>query len=205
MAVPKHHELFNPVLRAMKVLGGSASNAELDEEVTKNLGLTDEEIAEPHNDRMTELEYRLTWARTYLKAYGLLDNTGRGVWVVTLKGNETDAVDPRAVVRFVNQQRKPRKQTGTVSVAPDLAGTTPATVATGPDLADALQEQSWRDELLATLLALRPDAFERLCQRVLRESGFVEVKVTGRSGDGGIDGLGIVQLGGLLGFPVLFQ
>ena len=39
----------------------------------------------------------------------------------------------------------------------------------------------------------------------MRESGFVQVKVTGRSGDGGIDGVGIVQLGGLLGFPILFQ
>jgi restriction system protein len=55
------------------------------------------------------------------------------------------------------------------------------------------------------LYALPPDAFERLTQRLLRESGFVQVKVTGRSGDGGIDGVGIVQLGGLLGFPALFQ
>ena len=58
---------------------------------------------------------------------------------------------------------------------------------------------------MATLYALPPDAFERLTQRLLRESGFVQVKVTGRSGDGGIDGVGIVQLGGLLGFPILFQ
>jgi restriction system protein len=55
------------------------------------------------------------------------------------------------------------------------------------------------------LFDLRPAAFERLCQRLLRESGFVEVRVTGQSGDGGIDGVGIVRLGGLLGFPVLFQ
>ncbi len=208
MAVPKHHELFNPVLRAIKTLGGSATIAELDEEATKRLRLTEDEIAEPHNERITELEYRLAWARTYLKTYGLLDNTGRGVWVVTHRGNETETIDPRAVIRFVNQQRKPRKRTDRATDAADaadVADTTPATVVNGPDLADALQEQSWRDELLATLLALRPDAFERLCQRVLRESGFVEVKVTGRAGDGGIDGIGIVQLGGLLGFPVLFQ
>ena len=54
-------------------------------------------------------------------------------------------------------------------------------------------------------MSLAPAAFERLCQRLLRESGFVEVRVTGRSGDGGIDGVGIVRLGGLLGFPILFQ
>ncbi len=55
------------------------------------------------------------------------------------------------------------------------------------------------------LIALPPDAFERLCQRLLRESGFVQVSVTGKSGDGEIDGVGIVRIGGLLGFPILFQ
>jgi len=58
---------------------------------------------------------------------------------------------------------------------------------------------------LSLLFTITPDQFERLCQRVLRESGFTQVEVTGRSGDGGIDGVGTVRLGGLLGFPVLFQ
>ena len=73
------------------------------------------------------------------------------------------------------------------------------------ETAEAVLEESWRQVLLERLLRLSPAAFERLAQRLLRESGFVEVKVTGRSGDGGIDGVGIVRLGGLLGFPVLFQ
>ena len=52
---------------------------------------------------------------------------------------------------------------------------------------------------------LSPDAFERLVKRMLRESGFVQVEVTGRSGDGGIDGRGIVKIGGILSFHVYFQ
>ncbi len=60
--------------------------------------------------------------------------------------------------------------------------------------AEAVLEETWREELMAQLLELTPDAFERLCQPLLRESGFVEVKVTGRSGDGGIDGVSIVRL-----------
>jgi restriction system protein len=51
---------------------------------------------------------------------------------------------------------------------------------------------------------LRPDAFERLAQRLLRESGFTKVEVTGRSGDGGIDGTGVLRVN-LLSFHVLFQ
>ncbi len=67
MPVPKYHELFIPVLQTIKKLGGSASIAELNEEVTKNLNLTDEEISKPHDARQTELEYQLAWARSYLR------------------------------------------------------------------------------------------------------------------------------------------
>src|SRR5438046_8254026 len=49
-----------------------------------------------------------------------------------------------------------------------------------------------------------PHAFERLAQRLLRKSGFSSARVTGRSGDGGIDGLGVYQIS-LLSFPAFFQ
>ncbi len=97
MPVPQYHKLFNPLLQALRRLGGSASIAELDEEVTKALALTPEEIAEPHDERQTRLQYRMAWARTYLKYYGLLDNSGRGVWVLTPKGHEVHEVDPLEV------------------------------------------------------------------------------------------------------------
>src|SRR5258708_402277 len=199
MSVPRASDLFNPLLTAIKRLGGSASISELDEEVTKNLNLTEEEITQPHNDRSTELEYQLAWARSYLKAYGLLDNSERGVWVLTPKGNDTNAVDPRQVVRFV--QERGRGKIGKIAVKNSESPIGPGIV----EVAEAVQEESWREELLARLLELSPAAFERLSQRLLRESCFVEVKVTGRSGDGGIDGVGIIRLGGLLGFPVLVQ
>lgn len=198
MSIPKFDELFNPVLEAIKKLGGSASISELDEEVTKNLHLTDKEIAEAHNERMTELEYRLGWARSYLKAYGLLNNSERGIWVLTAKGKDVDTVDSRQVTRFFRGLRK--------SKSSKIAVKDPETIVSVEIAeAEAVLEETWREELMARLLELAPDTFERLCQRLLRESGFVEVKVTGRSGDGGIDGVGIVRLGGLLGFPVLFQ
>jgi restriction system protein len=199
MSIPKYDELFNPLLEAMKKLGGSASVSELNEEVTKSLNLTDEEVAEPRNERMTVLQYRLAWTRSYLKAYGLLDNSERGVWVLTPKGNDIDVVDPRQIVRFVQERSRGKK--GKLAVKNSESSIGPQIV----EVAETVLEESWREELLARLLKLSPDAFERMSQRLLRESGFVEVKVTGRSGDGGIDGVGIIRLGGLLGFPVLFQ
>jgi restriction endonuclease Mrr len=65
-------------------------------------------------------------------------------------------------------------------------------------------ETPWQDQLLDCLLKMKPAAFERLCQRVLKDSGFIKVEITGRSGDGGIDGIGVLRLN-LLSFHVLFQ
>ena len=59
--------------------------------------------------------------------------------------------------------------------------------------------------LLDVLTSLPAEGFERLCQRLLRESGFEQVVVTGRSGDGGIDGHGILQVNPFVSFKVLFQ
>ena len=63
-------------------------------------------------------------------------------------------------------------------------------------------QQNYRDELAVKLQSLSPAGFERFCQRLLRESGFQEVSVTGRSGDGGIDGIGILQVNVLVSFKV---
>ena len=150
---------------------------------------------------MTELEYRLSFARTYLKNYGLIDNSERGVWSLTDTGRKTQRVDSKDVLDSYRQylrQKRASKQTKTEEdpLAEEIENAT-------EDPAD--ETASWREDLLDTLRNMPPDAFERLCQRLLRESGFIEVEVTGKSGDGGIDGHGIIRLAGLISFPVLFQ
>lgn len=117
--------------------------------------------------------------------------------MLTPKGKEATSVDPREVVRVVRSLGKGKR-----SHPPKLG---PQDIPPPGGDANGGPDEGWRDNLLAVLRALPPAAFERLCQRLLRESGFVEVRVTGQTGDGGIDGVGIVRLGGLLGFPVLFQ
>ena len=190
MPIPKFDALFNPLLEAMRDLGGSGSNAELAHAVAGILRLSDEDLEEQPSRGQPRFSYRLAWARSYLKSYGLIDNSERGVWSLTQKGAEVHSVDPDEVKRFVRSEYARQKS---ASTDPD-------------ESADELSmEQEWRDALLQVLLAMSPDQFERLCQRILRESGFVQVEVSGRSGDGGIDGTGIVELGGLLTFPILFQ
>jgi len=144
------------------------------------------------NDSQTELEYRAAWARTYLKNAGLVENSDRGVWSLTPAGAKTKKVDGRALAR---QIQKRLREARLAREDPEVA------VAEG----SALEERDWREHLLEVLQGMDPVAFERLCQRVLRESGFIEVEVTRRSGDGGIDGHGIIRVGGLISFNVIFQ
>lgn len=90
MEVPTYDKLMNPALRA---LGGSASIEELAEKVVAQLHLPKEMIEQPHGKgNQTELEYRLAWARTYLKKYGLITNSERGVWALTPEGVKVDTI-----------------------------------------------------------------------------------------------------------------
>lgn len=188
MSVPKYDELLNPLLNALQNLGSSASIQEQEDEVASLFGLSEKDLSEIHKGNRTKFSYRLAWARTYLKRYGLLDNSSRGVWALTPSGHKTESVDPVAVKRLVVAlDRKERKQS---EAKAKLTGS---------------EELGWEDQLIDCVRSMPPDAFERLCQRLLRESGFIQVEVTGRSGDGGIDGKGVVQLGGLLSFHMIFQ
>jgi restriction system protein len=189
--VPTFDQMMYPLIQGLKSLGGSGTIEEIDNKVAEILNLSDEQLEVLHNpDRggQTEVEYRLAWTRTYLKKYGVLENSSRGVWALTLKGNQLERINPNEVKRFVREEdRKARAKT------------------TDDEIVEDGTELTWRDELLATMQKMDPPAFERLVQRLLRESGFIQVEVTGQSGDGGIDGKGIMRLGGMLSFHVIFQ
>lgn len=191
--VPTFQDLMNPIVRALKDLGGSGTIEEIDSKATEIAKVTDEQLEVLHNPEkssQTEIEYRLAWARTYLKKYGVLENSSRGVWALTPKGRQLETLNPKTVRQYVQEQNhQTHLASGKVEV----------------DETDTDIEATWRDELLATLLKMDSAAFERLVQRLLRESGFIQVEVTGKSGDGGIDGKGIMRLGGLLSFHVIFQ
>ncbi len=183
---------MNPTIHALKELGGSGTIEEIYNRMTEILKLSNEQLEvlhDPEKGGRTEIEYRLAWTRTYLKKYGVLENSSRGVWALTEKGRGLERVNPISVKRFVTKEWKQKQQ-----AQPQV-----------DDLGEATEQASWRDELLEALLKMSPPAFERLVQRLLRESGFIQVEVTGQSGDGGIDGKGIMRLGGLLSFHVIFQ
>lgn len=199
LEMPPYDRLFNPTLTALKELGGSGSIEEIAEQIITDLKPSPGVIQQSHGSGgQSELEYRLAWARTYLKKFGLITNSDRGVWALTEAGRTVDFIDPREVVRHVQSLTRDKPSGGKVRKKPSPGGQ--------DGITDAEDETaSWRDQLLEILLSIDPPAFERLCQRLLRESGFIEVEVTGRSGDGGIDGHGLIRIAGLISFPVLFQ
>jgi restriction system protein len=181
--------MFNPLLEGLRKLGGSASIPEQEDAVSAILKLSDKDLAEIHRGNRTKFSYRLAWARNYLKNYGLLENSSRGVWALTQLGQKTTKVDKREVKREVNR----RGRQIDAEESPKAGRLT------------NIDEPSWEEELLGAIRKMSPSAFERLSQRLLRESGFIQVEVTGRSSDGGIDGKGVVRLGGLLSFHMIFQ
>lgn len=196
--VPAFHELMWPTITALKSLGGSATNEELLAKVVSIMNLSPEVQAVQHTDgRQSRVNYNLAWAKTYMKKAGLLDNSARGVWTLTQDGEACDEETVRAVPARVRkmalENRKPLEQ--------DAAAIQPAVI--DGEVIEA-SEPYWKDSLLDSLKKLSSDAFERLAQRLLREAGFIKVEVTGKSGDGGIDGIGVLRVK-LLSFQVLFQ
>ena len=189
--MPKWNEMFGPTIRALTALGGSGTIQEINEQVTANEGYSSEQQAVQHgNGRQSKIEYRLAWARTNLKNLGAVTNSRRGVWVLTDFGRT--ATEEELIARDREWRR---------GLAAERARRAEAIAPKKEDDGDGAAEEDesdWTDQVLQCLLDIAPDAFERLAQRLLREAGFVNVHVTGRSGDGGIDGTGIYRLSPLV-------
>lgn len=188
--VPKFYELLYPTKLALDKLGGSGTVQEIHDSVVGVLSLSSEVVDKVHSDnKMTALSYRLAWARTYLKLSGFIESTTRGVWALTERGKlltEKACEEIPGVVRKLVAEKK-------VATSNEQSGPK-----------EEIDEEAWVDLLLSEVRSMKHDAFERLAMRVLRESGFSQVEVTGRTGDGGIDGVGILRVN-LLSFQVLFQ
>jgi restriction system protein len=195
--VPPYTDMLWPALQAVIELGGSASIGELESAVIEREKYRPEVQDVLHTGGpQTEVQYRLAWARTYLKGMGLLTNSQRGVWSVTELGRQVKESDIRPLhaefVASIRTNRKTKRKRRKADLSDEI------------DQAETEAEADWKDALLETLLEMSPAGFERLAQRLLRESGFSSVTVTPQSGDGGIDGSGVLQIG-LLSFPVYFQ
>ncbi len=177
--IPKFNELMMPVFRVLKALGGSGKNDEILNRVIALLNLPDNVVDALHGEQqgMTELAYRIGWAKSYMKKFGILNNSERGVWSITPAYHNVDTIDEKEIVK----KYKPASETVPEESAP------------------------WRKRVAEILLNMDPFGFERLTQMLLRECAFLDVQVTKKSGDGGIDGIGRLAINGFFSFHVAFQ
>ena len=194
----RYIRFYGPILDALRALGGSARPREVKAWVLERVELSDAERARTLKSGQTALYNEIAWARDYLRRLGFLDPSVRGVWRLTPEGERTKL--------SIAASRKLRTE-----LYRQLRNSEPSAAASGvfgPLLDEGESEEGLPDgatSLIETIQSLPPAGFERLCQRLLREAGFTEVHVTGQSGDGGIDGHGILQINELVSFRVLFQ
>ncbi|QSE98782.1 restriction endonuclease [Fulvivirga lutea] len=174
-SLPKREDFFKPVLKAIYELGGSGRNDEINNKVIELLQLPADLLEIQHTETQTKFEYEMAWVRTMLENQGYLENSARGIWAIK--------TDHKVDLNF-SVSLKEEKQ-----IANEIS-----------------ERENWKDELIKTITdELSPNAFERLVKRLLREKGFIQVEVTGRSGDGGIDGRGVATINGILSFHIIFQ
>lgn len=198
---PTYTDLIVPTFKSLIDLGGSGTNGEIYDKILKNMNLTKEAIEESHlgSTNQTELQYQLAWARTYLKNYGVISNSNRCVWSVEPKflNSDPETLAPTQIVAFTSN--KNRKEI-------DKINDKSKELKIEPDEEDIPEEnRPWRNQLSNILHNMDPFSFERLTQRVLRECGFIEVNVTKKTNDGGIDGVGKLKINGIITFNIAFQ
>lgn len=188
--VPSFIPMAWPTLQALRELGGSGTIQELNAKVGKSLRLNEAQLQRLHGEGPeTELANRAGWARTYLGKIGAVTRSDRGVWAITELGKNLTQTEVLGLIKKVRAEyRRARRKRRT---------------AAGDD--DVETEDTWKKHLIEAIRGLSDGGFERLCQRVLREKGLTDVLVTGRHGDQGIDGTGVLTVGGLLSFRVVFQ
>lgn len=191
-------EWFGPLLDALRDLGDSGRPQEASSRIAKNLRLTDDVLDETLKSGGRKFHNQVAWARQYLVWEDLLDSSKHGTWTLTEKGRNAHISQQQArnIVRkwvSIHTENRRHKQA-------DESEQTHQELATSEEIAS---EKTLN--LIDVLRSLSPLGFEKVCQELLRESGFENVEITGGSADGGIDGFGTLEINPFVSFKVLFQ
>ncbi len=174
--IPTFDELFEPTIKALRTLGSSGSISEIYDKVCELEGYSEEQQSILHKDGpQTEIGYRMGWARTYLKTYGVIESPQRGLWSLTENGRNLKTIDRKKVKQATAKIYKdknintPPNNIQIPQPPEDIEpndGSTPLLDAPIP-----VDSDLWTQKLLTILQNIPPDAFERLCQHILRASG----------------------------------
>lgn len=187
---------LGPVLDALRALGGSGKPREVCDYVAEHAKVPAAALEATLKSGQTRFYNQVHWARQYLVWEGLLDASTHGVWSLTKAGYQAkldEAAARKIVAKWVKIHAAARKSASPEEPETDETSAVPET------------DEEQGAVLLEILKKVTPEGFERICARLLRESGFERVTVTGRPRDGGIDGFGVLQINPFVSFRVLFQ
>lgn len=200
---PDFPGLMLATILALRELGGSAKIAELDTHVIEEQALTEEEQSYMMPDgKRPRVNYFLAWARTYLRMTGFVENPSRRVWALNKIADNATLEICQEAFRTVNSKGRVRRRDRS---ADDQDRTNIGNLTdTDTVISSDAGVGAWEVQLLDALGSMAPDAFERLSQRLLREAGFTKVEVRGKTGDGGLDGVGVLRVN-LVSFQIYFQ
>jgi restriction system protein len=192
-SLPKNMIFFNPILNIIKKLGGSANAVEVKDELTEKFNFTEEQLTEKYNSGVLKIDNQIAWARVYLTESGFIQVSEDNVWTLTEKGLNINPSDEEMIKIFREIHSEWGKR-GKANIGHNA-----------DEEQEIIEKFEYKEEFLNKLKSMSSEGFERFCQRILRESGFKKVVVKGRSGDGGIDGEGILEINPLISLKVIFQ
>jgi len=157
---------------------------------------TKEELSSRLDSGQLRWANRMRWARQKLVQKGDLDSSVRGVWRTTEKGRKRLQKEwPHWKARYV-QDKFDLNVTTPVSRSKISETRHPLSTILdeGAPPYESLQKARdyyaipVREELISRVLTVSPSIFEGVVAELLKRMGYGEPKVTGRSGDEGIDG-----------------
>jgi restriction system protein len=193
---PEFIRFFKPIIEVIQEIGGSGNAAEVIDLVIEKMQISESEQEAILKNGQSRVRNQVQWARFYLANAGFIDASKRGVWSLTEKGLSLDPIkfDSYTIFKEVHKSFIKEKKSEVAKKLPEEQKEY-----------EEIEPPDHRTSLLNLIKSLPPGGFERLSQKLLRESGFQNVEVTGKTGDGGIDGVGILPVNPFVSFNVVFQ
>ena len=192
---PVNMRFFLPTIKALKHLGDSGTSDEIKDYLIEEEKISEKELEEKFKSGVTKIDNRFTWAKTYLKEAGFIKILENNLIQLTEEGRNANLAE-NEVAKLIKKLHGDLIKNGKKSKSNESSGDSEII---------NVEDEEHQKELLTKIYSLSPSGFEKLCQRFLRESGFIKVVVKGKSGDGGIDGEGILEINPLVSLKVIFQ
>lgn len=188
------------ILKCLKQIGGTARPRDVYTWIAKDFELSDDVLDKQLKSGQSQFKNQVAWARQYLVWEGLLDSSKRGLWTLSPEGWKAEIDDKKSSAIATRQSKTFNKSEKEIDAAKNIKDAIKFENEL-PVPPEELQDLM----LLDVLKKISPKGFELVCQRLLTESGFENVVVTGRSHDGGIDGYGLLRLNPFVSIKVVFQ